>query len=56
MYAKYYNSMRNLKTSGFVIKTSRLHKSKDIVTGLKKYGWTQRAFGKKYIISEYTFK
>lgn len=52
LYTKYFNSVRNLKTNGLIESTSTVCKpnanSND--STLEKYSWTQKDFGKTYLI------
>lgn len=46
LYAKFYNSMRNLKNNGLVHTTTKLEKNKTGSGNQEKDGWTDRELGK----------
>jgi len=48
LYAKYYNSLRNLKNNGLV--PSTVMKNKTDIDKYHKTNWTEREFGKLYLM------
>jgi hypothetical protein len=46
LYAKYYNSMRNLKNTGLIHTTTKLEKNKTGSRNQDKESWAERTFGK----------